>query len=158
MIKEKRRSFKEVAEDWEGYNLTYRCNKNCLITKEDFNQIIDEEITNLKRKFNYYYKNIIRDKLTFNIFFRDVEPCKEPLFAICYTESGIIKLFKKNICTHNKHIITKEFRGQVFNILLHESLHTIFGPEEKIVTMITHRIGKFEGKEYNKNVKEMKND
>ena len=158
-----RPKFKEIAEKWEGYNLTWKCNKECKITEEHFKKLFGEEINYFSKKFEYFYDTYIRDNVTFSLYFRETEPIKENIFAISYgardkSSRGVIKIFKKNICTHNKHNITKEFRGQVFNIILHECLHTIFGGDEKVVTLITHRIGKFEGKEYDNQVKRIKND
>ena len=151
--------FRETAERWEGYDLTWRCNEECHITKEEFKKIFDEEMQEFDKKFSYFSDKFIKKReIKFGLYFRDAEPIKEHIYGICYIESGIIKIFKQNICTHNNHKITKEFKGQVFNIILHESLHTIFGGDEKTITLITHRIGKYEGKEYDKTVKVMKND
>ena len=155
--------FRECAEKWEGYNLTWRCNKECQITDEQFKKIFEEQKKEFNRKFEYFYDTFIRDNVNFGLFFRETEPIKEHIFAVSYgardkSSRGVIKIFKQNICTHNKHKITKEFRGQVFNIILHECLHNIFGGDEKIVTLITHRIGKYEGKTYDESVSKMKND
>ena len=144
-------TYKKEAEKSSGYKLTWRCNKDCKIDKEIFERLFKEEVNDFAKKFPFFFDTHIRGKITLNIFYRDEEPVKTLLFAISYgsrplipNSEGVIKFFKKSICEFHEHTITNEMKGQIFNLIIHESLHGIFGGDEETVGKITKTIGKTE--------------
>ena len=107
------------------------------------------------RKFPHFYRNFVTNNINIHQYYVDNEPVNQTLFGIFYGSiGGIVKIFKKSVCSFNNHKVDEMYKGQVFNLILHECLHAIFGTDEETVSKITMMIGKKERggykHEYNK--------